>query len=245
MRSEAPTLVDSLGTQDVIDWGDLVKSSQLALWVVVASVGLGGTASAAPVTVSSLSAPLAVGSSNLATAGTKADSWVISESFTTAGPSVLQFSDADGVPLANGVTGFSSGSWVSATVTNNTGSDWTSFEFELQKTQGTASNEMDGLSFAQRAGLLFTSSAFSSVTRLDTSRDYLNFSGGTVKSGATVTFLFAMTDMTPATNPFYLVQTANRKDMLLINPNAAVPEPGMLTLFGTGVIGLLARRRRS
>jgi len=224
--------------------GDLVKSSQLALWVVAASVGLGGTASAAPVTVASLSAPLVVGSSsNLATTGTKADSWTIAESFTTAGPSVLQFSDADGVPLANGVAGFSSGSWVTATVTNNSGSDWTSFEFELQKTQGTPSNELDGLSFAQRANQVFTSSAFSTVSRIDTSRDYLNFSGGTVAKGASVTFLFAITDMMPASNPFYLVQTANRKD-LVIQVND-VPEPGMLTLFGTGAIGLLARRRRS
>jgi PEP-CTERM motif len=229
---------------NVIDWGDLVKSSQLALWAVIASVGLGGTASAAPVTVASLSAPLVVGSSsNLATTGTKADSWTIAESFTTAGPSVLQFSDKDGVPLANGVDGFSSGSWVTATVTNNSGSDWTSFEFELQKTLGTTSNEMDGLSFAQRSNLAFTSSAFQNVSRIDTLRDYLNFSGGTVKSGSTVTFSFAITDMTPFSNPFYLVQTANKN--LVINAAAAVPEPGMLTLFGTGVIGLLARRRRS
>ena len=119
-----------------------MKPSQFVLCAVVASVGFGGTASAAPVTVGSLSAPLIVGSSNLATAGTKADSWLISETFNTAGPSVLQFSDADGVPLANGVAGFSSGSWLTATVTNNTDSDWTSFEFELQKTQGTASNEL-------------------------------------------------------------------------------------------------------
>ena len=62
--------------------------------------------------------------------------------------------------------------------------------------------------------------------------------------GATVTFMFAMTDMTPASNPFYLVQTANRRD-LVINAAETVPEPGLLTLFGTGAIGLLARRRRS
>src|SRR3982751_286784 len=119
-----------------------------------------------------------------------------------AGRSVLQFSDVDGVPLANGVAGFSSGSWLSTTVTNNSGSDWTSFEFELQKALGTPSNELDGLSFAQRANLVFSSTAFSKVTRVDVSRDYLNFSGGRVAAGASVPFLFAMTDMMPASNPF-------------------------------------------
>src|SRR5204863_1688720 len=138
--------------------------------------------------------------SNLATSGTAADSWTMSQSFATAGPSVLQFSDIDGVPLANGIAGFSSGSWLSTTITNNSGSDWTSFEFELQKALGTPSNELDGLSFAQRANLVFSSTAFSTVTRVDLSRDYLNFSGGTVASGSSVTFLFAITDMMPASN---------------------------------------------
>jgi len=199
-------------------------------------------AAAAPVTVSSLSVPLSIGSSNLTGNGTAADTWSISQSFATPGPSVLQFSDADGVPLANGVAGFYSGSWLSTTITNNSGSDWTSFEFELQKTQGTASNELDGLSFAQRAGLVFSSTAFSNVTRIDLSRDYLNFSGGTVASGASVTFLFAITDNMPVSNPFFLVETANRKDLLI--QAAAVPEPGTMALLGMGLVGFLGRRRR-
>lgn len=209
--------------------------------IVVAAAGLclmaTVPANAAPVVLQSLSPSLTVGGSNLATAGTQNDTWTVAEGFSNTGPVVLQFSDVDGVPLANGVAGFSSGSWISATITNNSGTDWTSFEFELQKTLGTASNELDGLSFAQRGGFAFTSTVFSKVSRIDTTRDYLNFSDGVVKAGSSVSFLFAVTDMTPVSNPFYLVQIANRQDR-------AIPEPATLTLFGTGLVGFLARRRR-
>ena len=191
-------------------------------------------ASAAPV-VAPVSGPMTQNGSNLTTAGTAAAPWTLNETFTALGVGILQFSDTDGQPLAS-LPGFVSGSWISKTVLNDTGTAWTSFELELREILGTPSGEGDGLSFAQGAGLLFSSTVFPTFTRIDLARDYLNFTGGTVAPGASVTFLFAVTDNSPQ-NPFYLVQTPNKRDV-------AIPEPATLTLLGTGLIGLLPRRRR-
>jgi hypothetical protein len=200
-------------------------------------------ASAAPIVVP-VSGPMTQVSANLGTAGTAADPWSLNETFTAPGVGILQFSDPDGQPLAGAIAGFTSGSWFTKTVLNTTDSAWTSFELELREVLGTPSGEGDGLSFAQGAGLQFTSTVFSTLTRIDLARDYLNFSGGTVAPGGSVTFRFAVTDNTPQ-NPFYLAQTANKLDAPSgPQRSAAVPEPGVLTLLATGLIGFLNRRRR-
>lgn len=205
--------------------------------VLAAACFTAGSALSEPIVVS-LGAPLTLTSSNLGTAGTAADRWLLGETFTAVGSGVLQFTDADGTPLANSVSPFTSGSYFSKTVLNNSGVAWTSFEMELQQILGTASGEGDGLSFAQGAGLLFSSNVFLTVTRIDNTRDYLNFSGGVVPIGGSVTFFFTVTDNSPQ-SPFFLAQTPNRVDR-------QVPEPTSLLLLGIGLAALgLSRRKRA
>ena len=186
--------------------------------------------------VTSLGAPLTLNSSNLVTAGTSADPWLLDETFAAVAGGTLQFTDTDGDPLAGAAELDSVGSWFTKTVLNNSGTTWTSFEMELQEILGTASGEGDGLSFAQALNLVFFSSEFSTITRIDTTRDYLNFSGGEVLDGESVTFGFAVTDYSPQ-SPFYLLQTPNLVDRPL-------PEPGSIALLGIGLAGLAFRRRK-
>ena len=155
--------------------------------------------------------------------------------FSSIGVGVLQFIDEDGQPLAETVPDRDSGSWFTKTVLNTTGVPWTSFELELQEILGTPSGHGDGLSFAQNLGLTFTSNAFSTMTQIMTTRDYVNFSDGTVAPGSSVTFIFAVTDNSPQ-SVFYLAQTPNRQDV-------PVPEPASLALLGVGLL-ILARRLR-
>lgn len=172
------------------------------------------------------------------TTGTGADAanaWLISETMTSAG--TLAFSDR---PLGGGNstgTVHNFGKWFSKTVTNNTGTTWTSFELELQSVLGVPSTSGDGLSFADGSALTgsFTSDQFSTYTRIDTVRDYLNFSGGDVLAGESVTFSFVVTDN--AADNFFLLQTPNKRDV-------RVPLPGTLALFGLGGLAAVALRSR-
>lgn len=91
-------------------------------------------------------------------------------------------------------------------VLNNSGQAWVEFEFELQEILGKASVFGDGLSFDQRQS---TKDGISSDSFAEFSRDFepydrLLFRNGRVDPLKTASFSFLMTDFTPRTE-FYLV----------------------------------------
>ena len=170
--------------------------------------------------------------------GSLQNPWIISESVTGA-PVYLEFANAaGGSVLGPGNptnSGHATGRWIYKEVTNNTGVAWTSLEMEVQSIFGQPSGEGDGLSFAQGAGFNFTSGLFPVWTHEDILRDYINFSGATLNPGDTTWFLFAITDNLD-NNPFWLKQTPNKSD---------VPEPATLLLFGSGMLALARKLRKS
>jgi|SRR5215510_11210842 len=184
--------------------------------------------------VTKVSGPFTLNSFNTSSAlGAQATPWTLNETFTGIGSGILQFTDAtDNDSLGPGNLTLSphvTGRWIQKTVTNNSGVPWTSFELELQEILGIPSDETDGLSFAQGGGLVFTSNIFTTFTRQDITRDYLNFSGGTVLNGQVVTFSVAVTDNTPQST-FYFNQTPNKVDL-------PVPEPCSVLLLAAGLAG--------
>jgi hypothetical protein len=171
--------------------------------------------------------------------GSEPDPWLLSEDMTGTGTLIFRATDPEEAvgPGNQAGTTHATGRWIQKSVTNFSGVAWTSFEIELQEALGTPSGDGDGLSFAQDAGLLFSSDLFASYTRLDVTRDYLNFSNGVVNPGETVTFSFVITDNSP-TSPIYLLQTPNREDV------PRIPEPSTALLLGGGLTAVYAFRRR-
>ncbi len=170
--------------------------------------------------------------------GSLANPWTISEG-VFGQPVYLEFANpTGGTTLGPGNptnSGHATGRWILKEVTNLTQTPWTSFEMEVQSIFGQPSGEGDGLSFAQGAGFIFTSGAFSIFTHQDIARDYINFSGGVLNPGETTWFLFAITD-NQVHNPFWLKETPNKAD---------IPEPATLVLFGSGMLALARKLRKS
>lgn len=142
-------------------------------------------------------------------------------------------------------------------IINNSGSTWTRLANELldpgvdpedPKPQPgfvpagwSTSSDADGLSFAQGSGLPRTSSVFPTVEvdELTDARDFIDFSGASVASGAALfTVTYGLRD-TGNNEPFLLSQRVNVRSV------PAVPEMGTwaMMLAGFGIVGGAMRRR--
>jgi PEP-CTERM motif len=142
-------------------------------------------------------------------------------------------------------------------IINNSGATWTRIANELLDPEIDAedpkpqpgfvpggwstSSDQDGLSFAQGSGLPRTSSVFPTVEVDETTdvRDFIDFSGANVASGAPLfTLTYGLRD-TGNNEPFLLSQRVNVRSV------PAVPEPGtwLMMMAGFGIVGGAMRRR--
>jgi hypothetical protein len=99
---------------------------------------------------------------------------------------------------------------VQSIVRNLTGTPWIFFDHELREDRNVPSPEADGLSFAQGYTSIrpFTSDLLPVADEVTDVRDFINFSGGIVQPGQTVTFIYAITDNSPE-DRFFLLQRPN------------------------------------
>jgi hypothetical protein len=142
--------------------------------------------------------------------GTLADPFIVTERIT----------DSDGCTLVIRVdplygnqigTQHAIGFALTKVVENGTRLTWTSFELELQSTQGVPSSYSDGLSFGQgsSAGRPFTAAGFEQVTLIDEPYDRIEYDRGKIAVGGQATLRLVVTESMPLATA-YLVQRPRR-----------------------------------
>jgi hypothetical protein len=198
----------------------------VGLWLVAA-----GGAGAEPITLHGLTFSDELGGVRLERgwgSGSLDDPFVLVEEITSDGPAIL---------IVRGMThrfgnrirshhevGFA----LTKLVRNGTAEAWSLFNLELREFFDHPSPFGDGLSFAQAsdAGRPFGSDRFTDHVETREPFDGVQFFGGLVEPGETVTFSVVVTDTTPRWE-FYLVQ---KRD----SPIAGLPRPGPFPRAGQG-----------
>ncbi len=108
---------------------------------------------------------------------------------------------------------------------NLTGAFWRFYDHELQETAGIASNENDGLSFAQGIGPVrpYQSDHYTRADEVTDVRDFINFHEGSgVNPGENVRFNYFVTDTIP-NDRFYIRQRPDYRTSATPTPSPAQP----------------------
>lgn len=141
-------------------------------------------------------------------AGTPADPFVVQENITSVSTDVvLVIKDID-PSIGNLVGTHHAFAFVlNKVVTNKTPRAWTRFALELREMVETYSPYGDGLSFGQAstAGRPYVSPQFLTSNETEEPYDQLEFTGGRIEPGATVSMTFVISDASPEAI-FYLLQ---------------------------------------
>jgi hypothetical protein len=145
-----------------------------------------------------------------------ANTIILDESFAALGPIDAVFSLT--------ATGGNTEYFLTLTATNNTSSAWTDFHLQLMPTAADDNLDFD---LVQRDPTP-TSTSYATLAHLE---DTIDWSGGSVPAGGTTTFTLSIDTPDP------LLQFALRA--LPTTTDAVTPEPGIVLLTGSGLLGLV------